>query len=85
MIGEQITTHDKIWINESGQEVYAPSSSNQEAFKTVKPLSESVIRPEGMPPKSWAEIYREKEALLRANIDDESKAALDLLRSKGIL
>lgn len=85
MIGEQITTHDKIWINEAGKEVYAPSASNQEAFKIVKPQNESKIRPEGMPPKSWAETYREKEAELTATMDDESRAALELLRRKGIL
>lgn len=85
MIGIDVNQHDNIWINEAGEEVCAPTVQNKEAFKQLKPDSEKILRPSGMPPKSWAEIYREKEEKIRASMDDESLKALELLRSKGIL
>jgi len=73
----KITNHDKIYLNEKGQEVYPP----------LHPYA-GMVKPEGertrdwkLPPKSKAETKME----LEATIDDESKKAIELLKSKGLI
>jgi hypothetical protein len=72
-----ITNHNKIYLNENGTEVYPPGHPNA---GMVKPESEKSRDPK-LPPKSRAEAKMEIEA----GIDDESKEAIKLLKSKGLL
>lgn len=72
-----ITNHNKIYLNENGIEVYPPGHPYA---GMVKPESERARNPK-LPPKSRAETKMEVES----NIDDESKKAIELLKSKGLL
>lgn len=72
-----IQNHEKVFINSAGQEVYPPGHP----FKgMVKPESERTGRI-GLPPKSKAEERLEVEA----SMDDETKAAVKLLKEKGLI
>ncbi|HNU95758.1 MAG: hypothetical protein BWY30_01080 [Tenericutes bacterium ADurb.Bin239] len=73
----KITNHDKIFLNEDGKEVYPPGHPYA---GMVKPASERQ-RDASLPPKSKAEERMEIEA----KIDDEARAAMEVLRSKGLL
>ena len=72
-----ITNHNKIYLNENGIEVYPPGHPYS---GMVKPESERARDPK-LPPKSKAETKMEIES----GIDDESKKAIELLKSKGLL
>jgi len=72
-----ITKHDKLYLNENGIEVYPPGHPYA---GMVKPASERQ-RDASLPPKSKAEERMEIEA----KIDDEARAAMEVLRSKGLL
>lgn len=72
-----ITNHDKIYLNENGIEVYPPGHPYA---GMVKPESERARDPK-LPPKSRAETKMEVEA----GIDDESRKAIELLKSKGLI
>jgi len=79
-----ITKHDKLYLNENGIEVYPPGHPYA---GMVKPESERARDPK-LPPKSLAEekmeIDAQREEAL-SKLDDESRKAIELLRSKGIL
>lgn len=72
-----ITKHNKIYLNENGIEVYPPGHPYA---GMVKPESERARDPK-LPPKSRAETKME----IDSQIDDESKKAIELLRSKGLI
>ncbi|MEI7943087.1 MAG: hypothetical protein WCH76_08030 [Candidatus Riflemargulisbacteria bacterium] len=72
-----ITKHDKKFINVEGQEVYPPGHPYQ---GMARPATDCE-RATGLPPKSEAEERMEVEA----SMDDESRAAIELLKSKGLL
>ena len=73
----KITNHEQVFLNENGIEVYPPGHPYQ---GMVKPESERK-RDSKLPPKSKAEERMEIEA----NLDDESRAAIALLKSKGLI
>lgn len=76
-IQESIKKIDKIRINEAGQEVYP---LGHPMGGQIVPVNERQLTGAGMPPKSWAEIMREQTA----EYDDETMAALEVLKKKGL-
>lgn len=77
-ISENVGKIDKIRIDDDGFEVY-PYGHPRSGQRV--PLNESQINQDNRPPKSWAEVAREQNE----NFDDETKAAMELLRKKGVL
>ena len=76
-INVNITKHIKRTIGIEGQEVYPAGHPYQ---GMARPASE-IQRDPSLPPKSEAE---ERMDIINS-IDDESRAAIELLRNKGLI